>query len=150
VAPTVNAYKRLRPAALNGYYANWGLDHRGVAVRVPPSRGPGTRLEHRLADGAASVHVAVAATLVSALRGVTKDLECPPAETQDCITGVDTDVTVPPDLGAALTALETDKDFVEAFSPAYVEGFLAVKRAEWERFNRHTTDWEIAEYLEYY
>jgi glutamine synthetase len=150
VAPTVNAYKRLRPAALNGYYANWGLDHRGVAVRVPPSRGPGTRLEHRLADGAASVHVAVAATLVSALRGVTKGLECPPAETQDCITGVDADVTVPPDLGAALTALESDKDFVEAFSPAYVEGFLAVKRAEWERFNRHTTDWEIAEYLEYY
>jgi glutamine synthetase len=107
-------------------------------------------LEHRLADGAASVHVAVAATLVAALRGVTKGLECPPAETQDCITGVDADVAVPPDLGAALTALETDKDFVEAFSPAYVEGFLAVKRAEWERFNRHTTDWEIAEYLEYY
>lgn len=150
VAPTVNAYKRLRPAALNGYYANWGLDHRGVAVRVPPSRGPGTRLEHRLADGAAPVHVAVAATLVSALRGVTKGLECPPAETQDCISGVDADVTVPPDLGAALTALENDKDFIEAFSPAYVEGFLAVKHAEWERFNRHTTDWEIAEYLEYY
>jgi glutamine synthetase len=150
VAPTVNAYKRLRPAALNGYYANWGLDHRGVAVRVPPSRGPGTRLEHRLADGAASPHVAVAATLVSALRGVTMGLECPPEETQDCITGVDADVTVPPDLGAALSALEGDKDFVEAFSPAYVEGLLAVKQAEWERFKRHTTDWEIAEYLEYY
>ena len=150
VAPTVNAYKRLRPAALNGYYANWGLDHRGVAVRVPPSRGDGTRLEHRLADGAASPHVAVAATLVSALRGVTMGLECPPEETQDCITGVDADVTVPPDLGAALAALAGDKDFVEAFSPAYVEGFLAVKQAEWERFNQHTTDWEIAEYFEYY
>jgi glutamine synthetase len=77
-------------------------------------------------------------------------LECPPEETQDCITGVDADVTVPPDLGAALSALEGDKDFVEAFSPAYVEGLLAVKQAEWERFKRHTTDWEIAEYLEYY
>jgi glutamine synthetase len=150
VAPTVNAYKRLRPAALNGYYANWGLDHRGVAVRVPPSRGAGTRLEHRLADGAASAHIATAATLVSALRGVTKGLECPPAETQDCITGADADVNVPPDLGAALDELENDKDFVEAFSPAHVEGFLAVKRAEWERYRAHTTDWERAEYLEYY
>jgi glutamine synthetase len=150
VAPTVNAYKRLRPAALNGFYANWGLDHRGVAVRVPPSRGAGTRLEHRLADGAASAHVATAATLVSALRGVTKGLECPPAETQDCITGADADVTVPPDLGAALDELENDKDFVEAFSPDHVEGFLAVKRAEWERYRAHTTDWETAEYLEYY
>jgi glutamine synthetase len=150
VAPTVNAYKRLQPGSLNGYFANWGLDHRGVAVRVPPSRGPGTRLEHRLADGAASVHLAAAATLVAALRGVKMELECPPAETQDCITGADTDVTVPLSLGAALDALEASKDFVEAFSPGYVEGFLAVKRAEWERYVTHTTDWELAEYLEYY
>jgi glutamine synthetase len=150
VAPTVNAYKRLKPASLNGYYANWGYDHRGVAVRVPPARGTGTRLEHRLADGATAVHTAAAATLLAALRGLTHELECPAAETKDCITDVDADVAVPPDLGAALDALEGDKEFVEAFSPGYVEGFLAVKRAEWERYSAHTTDWEIAEYLEYY
>ncbi len=150
VAPTVNAYKRLRPGSLNGYYANWGWDHRGTAVRVPPSRGPGTRLEHRLADGAASPHIAAAATLVAALRGVRKELECPPAETQDCIAGVDTDVSVPRSLGEALGELERDKEFVEDFSPSYVEGFLAVKGAEWERFMAHTTDWELTEYLEYY
>lgn len=150
VAPTVNAYKRLQPAQLNGYYANWGFDHRGVAVRVPPARGEGTRLEHRLADGATSVHLAAAACLVSSLRGVELGLECPPAETQDCITGVDTDVCVPPSLGAALAALENDPDFVAAFSPGYVEGFLAVKRAEWHRFITHTTDWELDEYLAYY
>ncbi len=150
VAPTVNAYKRLQPASLNGYYANWGFDHRGVAVRVPPSRGPGTRLEHRVADGATSVHLAAAVTLVSALRGVQLEMECPPAETQDCITGVDTDVCMPESLGAALDALEADPDFIAAFSPGYVEGLLAVKRAEWQRFLTTTTDWEIAEYLEYY
>jgi glutamine synthetase len=150
VAPTVNAYKRLRPGALNGFFANWGYDHRGVGVRVPPSRGPGTRLEHRLADGASPVHIATAATLVAALRGVKMGLDCPPAETQDCINGADTEVTAPASLGAALDALEADKEFVEAFSPGYVEGFLAVKRAEWERYMAHTTDWEIAEYLEYY
>jgi glutamine synthetase len=150
VAPTVNAYKRLQPASLNGYYANWGFDHRGTAVRIPPPRGQGTRIEHRLADGAAAIHVAAAATLVAALRGVQKGLECPPAETQDCITGADTDVTVPSSLGAALDALEDDKDFVTDFSADYVEGFLTVKRAEWERFVTHTTDWEINEYLEYY
>jgi glutamine synthetase len=150
VAPTVNAYKRLQPGQLTGYYANWGFDHRGVAVRVPPARGAGTRLEHRLADGAASVHLAAAAALVASLRGVRMELECPPEETQDCITAADTDVTVPASLGAALDALEEDKDFVAAFSPDYVEGLLAVKRAEWERFVTHTTDWELNEYLEYY
>jgi len=150
VAPTVNAYKRLKPGSLNGYYANWGVDHRGVAVRVPPANESGIRLEHRLADGATSVHVAAAASLVSALRGVHMELECPPAETQDCINGADADLAAPPSLGAALDALENDKEFVEAFSPGYVEGFLAVKRAEWDRYMAHTTDWEIEEYLPYY
>ncbi|MGB7859278.1 MAG: glutamine synthetase [Acidimicrobiia bacterium] len=150
VAPTVNAYKRLQPASLNGYYANWGLDHRGVALRVPPPRGMSTRLEHRVADGAASIHLAAAITLLSALRGVKAELNCPPAETQDCITGVDTDVSVPESLGAALDALESDKDFIADFSPDYVEGFMAIKRAEWTRYMAHTTDWEINEYLEYY
>ena len=36
-APTVNAYKRLRPASLSGYWANWGYDHRGATIRVPAS-----------------------------------------------------------------------------------------------------------------
>jgi glutamine synthetase len=150
VAPTVNAYKRLRPGALNGYFANWGWDHRGTAVRVPPARGEGTRLEHRLADGAASVHLATAVALLSALRGYEDGLECPPSETQNCVEGADTDVTTPADLGSALDALEHDKEFIADFSPDYVEGFLAVKRAEWERYRLHTTDWELKEYLEYY
>ena len=113
------------------------------------SRGPGTQLEHRVADGAAAVHLTAAVCLASARRRVQNEIECPPAQTQDCITGVDTDVSVPPGLGAALEALAEDEEFVKAFSPAYVEGFLAVRRAEWQRFVTTTTDWELNEYLEY-
>ena len=47
-APTVNAYKRLRPGQLSGYWANWGMDHRSCTVRVPNERGEATRLEHRM------------------------------------------------------------------------------------------------------
>jgi len=39
---TVNAYKRLRPASLSGYWANWGYDHRGppfaFRASAPPER----------------------------------------------------------------------------------------------------------------
>jgi len=69
-APTVNAYKRLRPASLSGYWANWGYDHRGATVRIPPDRGEGSRLEHRLSDGAAVVHTSMAAILQAARLGV--------------------------------------------------------------------------------
>ncbi len=147
LAPTVNAYKRLQPGSLCGYWANWGHDHRGVTVRVPAERGVRTRVEHRLTDGATNPHQAVATVLAAARLGVENGYDCPPPETLDCIENASTDVVVPDSLGAALDALEQDKEFVEAFSPAFVDGFLATKRTEWGRYLRHTTDWELAEYL---
>jgi glutamine synthetase len=57
---------------------------------------------------------------------------------------------VPESLGAALDALEASEEFVARFSPDYVDGLLTVKRAEWNRYLAHTTDWELDEYLEYF
>lgn len=147
LAPTVNAYKRLQPGTLCGYWANWGYDHRGVTVRVPPARGQGTRLEHRVGDGSVTPHQAIAAVLSSSLLGYDKGYELPPAETLDCIERASTDVVTPASLIEALDALEADVDLVEAFSAAYVDGFLTVKRAEWDRYKVWTTDWEMNEYL---
>jgi glutamine synthetase len=62
-APTVNSYKRLFSGQLSGYWANWGYDHRSVAVRVPSDRGNGTGIESRLADGSANPYLATAALL---------------------------------------------------------------------------------------
>ena len=147
VAPTVNAYKRLQPGSLCGYWANWGYDHRGVTVRVPPARGAGTRLEHRLGDGATNPHQGVAAVLTAALLGVENSYELAPVETLDCIENASTDVVPPASLSAALDALEADQVFVDAFNASFVDGFVTVKRAEWDRYKVHTTDWEMSEYL---
>ncbi len=147
LAPTVNAYKRLVPGSLSGCFANWGHDHRSATVRVPPDRGDSTRLEHRMADGAAVVHTAVAAVLQAALLGVTDRLPCPPPETGDGFEGASNGRCVPPDLATALDRLEADVALCEAIGPELVAQHLAIKRAEWERFRRATTDWEIREYL---
>ena len=147
LAPTVNAYKRLQPGSLCGYWANWGYDHRGVTVRVPPARGQGTRLEHRVGDGSVAPHQGIAAVLTASLLGYDKGYELPPVETLDCIENASTDVVTPASLKDALDALEADGDLVEAFGPAYVDGFVTVKRAEWGRYERWTTDWEMSEYL---
>jgi len=147
LAPNVNAYKRLQPGSLCGYWANWGYDHRGVTVRVPPARGHGTRLEHRLGDGSVTPHQAVAAVLTAARLGYEKGYELPPVETLDCIERASTDVVAPASLKEALDALEADADLVEAYGRSYVEGFITVKRAEWDRYQRFTTDWEVDEYL---
>lgn len=147
LAATVNAYKRLQPGSLCGYWANWGHDHRGVTVRVPPDRGARCRLEHRLTDGTTNPHQAVATILTAARLGFENGYDLAPAETLDCLENASTDVIVPASLAAALDGLEDDESFVKSFSPAFVDGFLTVKRAEWDRYARHTTDWELAEYL---
>jgi glutamine synthetase len=146
-APTVNAYKRLRPASLSGYWANWGYDHRGATIRVPHERGVGARLEHRLSDGAAVVHTSMAAVLQAALLGVKAKADPGPAEGGNGLDTIDATVGVPHSLAEALDALEADQDLVCAVGEDLVAQHVAVKRAEWERYVGATTDWELREYL---
>lgn len=148
-APTVNAYKRLRPGSMTGVWANWGYDHRGVAARIPPARGKWTRVEHRLADGAVNPHIAVAAVLQAARLGVVGEVDPPPPETGDGWEKVDTDRRAAQSLREALDDLEKDQAIVDALGKDFVDAFLVVKRAEWERYSAHTTDWELDEYLHF-
>ena len=148
-APTVNAYKRLRPASLSGYWSNWGHDHRGATVRIPPERGAGARLEHRLSDGAAVVHTSLAAVLQAARLGHVDKLVLGPAESGNGLDTIDATVGVPPTLSAALDALEADVALVSALGADLVGQHLTIKRAEWERFQSATTDWEMREYLHF-
>jgi glutamine synthetase len=146
-APTVNAYKRLRPAQLSGYWANWGKDHRSCTVRVPSERGAATRLEHRMPDGAANPYLATAAVLQAARLGFEQGLTPPPAETLDAFEEASTDRHVPENLSLALDALEADKALVEAFGSAAIDHFVFIKRNEWDKFAAAVTDWELRHYL---
>jgi glutamine synthetase len=155
-APHVNAYKRLQPDMLNGYWANWGYDDRTVCIRIPPSRGEGTRLEHRMSDGAANPYLVAAAVLHAARFGVEQQLAPPSAQ----IAGQppNTERKVPPSLDAALQALEADEPLSAAMGPWLIETFTKLKRAEWERYAKAvedpaTTDvtpWEIEYYLPFF
>jgi glutamine synthetase len=146
-APTVNAYKRLRPASLSGYWANWGYDHRGATIRIPGERGAAARLEHRLSDGAAVVHTATAAVLQASLLGAKGQIDPGPHESGNGLDTIDATVGVPHSLAEALDALEADRELVEAVGVDLVSQHLSVKRAEWERYVGATTDWEMREYL---
>lgn len=146
-APTVNAYKRLRPASLSGYWANWGYDHRGATIRVPSERGAGARLEHRLSDGGAVVHTAIAAVLQASRLGLGAKSDPGPPEGGNGLDTIDATLGVPANLAAALDELEADQALVDAVGADLVAQHVAIKRAEWERYCGATTDWELREYL---
>jgi glutamine synthetase len=155
-APTVNAYKRLLPDMMNGYWANWGHDDRTVAIRISPERGPSTRLENRVADGAANPYLAAASLLHACRFGVEDAMELPAA--QPLGEAPQADVHVPATLSEAITALEMDTRLCEALGAPLVEAFVMLKRAEWERYvaaveDPATTDltpWELDYYQPFF
>ncbi|MEL7157508.1 MAG: glutamine synthetase, partial [Actinomycetota bacterium] len=158
-APTVNAYRRLQPGELNGYWANWGHEHRCAANRVPGERGPATRIENRIGDGSANLHLATAAVLQAARLGVVEGLPCPEPLTTDGFEEINTDVCSAPDLAQALVHLQADDALVDAVGADIVANFVANKEAEWERYleavgedtpGDQVTQWELDQYLMYH
>jgi glutamine synthetase len=147
--PTINAYRRIRPDSLAPTHANWGWDNRTTFVRIPPERGGATRLEIRVADGAANPYLAIAAALAAGAHGVREGLTPPPPVDGDAYRADRKLIgpALPSSLDAALEALEDDKVLQRTLGPQIVETFLAVKRFELERHRAWVSDWEIAEYL---
>ena len=147
--PTINAYRRIQPDSLAPTHANWGWDNRGTFIRIPRERGGATRIEIRVADGAANPYLAIAAVLAAGAHGMREDLAPPPPVDGDAYRA-DREVigrALPVSLDAALEALESDRVLYRALGPQLVETFLAVKRFEIERHRAWVSDWEIAEYL---
>jgi glutamine synthetase len=73
-APTVNAYKRLRPGAFAPTRVAWGEDNRHCPIRVI-GQGASLRFEHRVPGGDANPHLAVAGIVAAGLHGLDAALE---------------------------------------------------------------------------
>jgi glutamine synthetase len=143
--PTVNSYKRHGRGSLAPWLIDWGLDNRSALLRIPPERGPGTRIEVRLGDASANPHVGIAGLLAAAYLGIRDELEPPPP-----LHGYGYDTTrsraLPPRLPAALDELENDLELAGVLGKGFTEAFLGYKRDEVARFDRYVTDWEFREY----
>lgn len=133
VAPCANSYQRLKPASLSGFWKNWGVDHRGVTVRLSPERGAAARIEHRMADGAANPYTLTAAVLQAARLGVVNRYPLPAQETGDCLENKDANESVAETLAGALDALEADTALSAALGQGLVDNHLGIKRHEVSR-----------------
>lgn len=152
--PTINAFKRLGPDTLAPYRANWGYDNRSAMLRVPPERGGGTRLEMRLADGAANPYLMTAAILAAGLDGIRRELDAPPPAVGYSYED-ESQTVLPMSLAEALDALRADTALIEILGGSLVDVFEVMKRDEIERYTasvddpatRDVTAWEVKEYF---
>ena len=143
--PTLNGYRRYRPFSLAPDRATWGSDNRGAMVRLIGGPGdPATHLENRVGEPAANPYLYMASQVVSGLDGIDRALD--PGPSAD--TPYDAPAPrLPRSLAEALAALDADKVLRAGFGDFFVDYWLALKRAEIERFEAEVSDWEQREYF---
>ena len=121
-----------------------------------PDRGPTTRLENRVPDGACNPYLAAAALLHACRFGAEDALELPAM--QPVGEAPAAEVHVPATLTEALDVLERQDRLIEALGAPLVEAFVALKRAEWERYvgavgdpeTTELTTWELDYYSPFF
>ncbi len=154
--PLVNSYKRLVPGYEAPVYVAWSASNRSALIRIPASRGLGTRTEVRCPDPTCNPYLAFAMMLNAGLDGVKNNLEAPASVDQDIFSmtaaekeavGID---SLPGSLQEALEELKASSIAKGALGDHIFEKFIAGKEKEWDSYRTAVTNWEIENYLSNY
>lgn len=151
--PLVNSYKRLVPGYEAPCYIAWSAQNRSPLIRIPASRGAGTRIELRSPDPAANPYLSIALMLAAGLDGIKRGLK-PPAPVNRNIYELTTEEkekygisNLPGNLFEALQLYKADP-LVKATLGDHVWGmYYEFKNREWDQFRTAVHPWEIKEYL---
>jgi glutamine synthetase len=143
-APHLNSYRRHLPGSYAPVGGNWGIDNRGAAVRIPETRGPGARLEHRVAGADANPYLGAAAVIAGAVHGIGKGLAPPPPSTSEADG---TAPGFPADWTQARERFASSAFVADWMDPEFRRILDAVKRQEQATFRARVTDVERAVYL---
>lgn len=151
--PLVNSYKRLVPGYEAPIYIAWSATNRSPLIRIPASRGEGTRIELRCPDPSANPYLTLAVCLAAGLDGIENHI-LPPEEVRENVfemqlskkakLGIE---SIPTDLGGAIAELEKDELIQRVLGPHITEKYIQAKKEEWSQYCEQVTDWEIGEYL---
>jgi glutamine synthetase len=154
--PLVNSYKRLVPGYEAPCYIAWSASNRTDIIRIPASRGLGTRVELRSPDPATNPYLCLAVCLAAGLEGVKEKLPAPESvdinlfsstqEERDAL-GVK---SLPGSLNQALKAMEADGLVKKVLGEHAYKAFLTSKRKEWDSFRMYVSQWELDSYIANY
>ncbi len=151
--PLVNSYKRLVPGYEAPCYLAWSASNRSALIRIPASRGQGTRVELRSPDPACNPYLAFAVCLAAGLDGIEKGMN-PPAEITENIYAMDDAArkahgieSLPGSLEEALHAMEADQLILDALGEHVAANYLAGKWREWDEYRTRVSSWEREKYI---
>ena len=154
--PLVNSYKRLVAGYEAPVYVAWSASNRSALIRIPASRGMGTRTEVRCPDPACNPYLAFAMMLGAGLDGIKNDLPVPEAVNADIFEMTAAEkkeagiASLPANLYEAVQELKASPIALEALGPHILEKYIEGKEQEWDSFRIAITDWEHNTYLSRY
>jgi glutamine synthetase len=139
-APTVNAYKRLRPGSFAPTTVSWGRDNRLAALRLLGS-GQATRFEHRVPGGDADPHLVLAGLLLATRHGLESPVPLPRAAEGFPGPGAE---RLPASLDEATTLFEQSEVARKGLGDGLVDALVSAARAEIAAHAGEVTAWERA------
>lgn len=154
--PLVNSYKRLVPGYEAPCYIAWSASNRTDIIRIPASRGAGTRVELRSPDPTTNPYLCLACCLAAGMDGIKNNLPAPDSvdvnlfkstqEERDAL-GVK---NLPGSLYEALKIMEEDGLVKEVLGEHAYNAFYTSKMKEWDSFGMFVSQWELDEYMTIY
>ena len=154
--PWVNSYKRLVPGYEAPMYVSWASVNRSDLIRVPAyrlGRQESVRIEYRAPDPACNPYLAFAVMLAAGLAGIENEYGVPDPVEEDVLQmgeearaarGI---ASMPTNLSEAILLAEKSQLLMEALEEHVFRLLIESKKAEWEDYRSHVTDYEIRRYL---
>jgi glutamine synthetase len=148
-APTVNAYRRLRPGNWAPRVANWGLGNYSCGLRVVTTSPQETRLEFRLPGADMVPHVSAAMLLGAGLWGIENAADPgSPVTGNGRLAESEPGTELPTSLEEAALRFAGSSPASALFGAPFTQHYAAWCAAEAASFHAHVSAFERARYLE--
>ena len=151
--PTVNSYKRLTRGHEAPVFIAWSPSNRSPLVRIPKSRGMGTRIELRSVDPSANPYLALAAILTAGLDGIKNKMTAPESVEANIYTMTKEELdakqikALPRSLQTALDNFASSQLMRNALGSHISKRFLEAKYDEFEDYRSSVHTWELKRYM---
>jgi len=151
--PLVNSYKRLVPGYEAPCYLAWSASNRSALIRIPATRGSGTRVELRSPDPCCNPYLELAVCLAAGLDGIEKGMTPPEEITENIFqmnpqqrraAGID---ALPGSLEEAVAAMEADSLIMDTLGSHVAQYYIEGKRKEWDEYRIRVSSWEREKYM---
>ena len=151
--PIVNSYNRLIPGYEAPVYIAWSAKNRTPLIRIPGSRGEGTRVELRSPDPSANPYLALAVCLAAGLDGIKNEIMPPCSvdcniyemtEQERMDAGIE---NLPGSLLEAAREFEKDAFIQDVLGEDLSKKYIRAKTKEYEDYRAQVTEWELGKYL---